>query len=102
VDGFEVPTELVAEAGGATGRVADVVGGLDFATPMRGLGSALPASRTATTAGQAGGAWVAGVTALGEQLRRQSDALIASARAYAETDATAMAVPPAAAPPAPG
>ncbi len=88
-----MPTDLVAEAGGAMGRVADVVGGLDVATPMRGFGAAMPASQTATTAEKAGGAWVVEVTALGEQLRRHAEALAASARAYTEVDATVMPVP---------
>ena len=83
-----MPTELVATAGRAAGRVADALAGLDPADPLRDLAAALPGSRTAAAAARLDATALAG---LGERVRRQSDALDACARAYVDAEAAARA-----------
>ncbi len=81
-----MPTELVTTAGLAAGRAADALTGLDLDGPFRDLAAALPGSRTSAVAERSG--W-SSLAVLGEGVRRQSDALTATARAYLDAEAAA-------------
>ncbi len=87
-------TDLVTAAGRAAGRAAGALVGLDVSDPLREIAAALPGSRSAAAAGSDPVISTA-LAALGERVRRQSDALTASARAYLDAEAAGVPAGPA-------